>query len=176
MITYEECVQKYELLGLFVGQRDKEFVKEVIDACKEDEELLFAVRQYKTPYIFTNQRIVYIDYSLDEDPALADTHEVLYKDITRIETQDFLWVKAWNIYIGSSIALMIEPDVNKTKFREFDVRFQKRWQEVKQENSKPIMITSVSNADEIKKFKELCDAGIITQEEFEKKKKQLLGE
>lgn len=32
-----------------------------------------------------------------------------------------------------------------------------------------------SNADEIKQFKELLDSGIITQEEFDAKKKQLLG-
>lgn len=31
------------------------------------------------------------------------------------------------------------------------------------------------NADEIVKFKELLDNGVITQEEFEAKKKQLLG-
>ena len=34
---------------------------------------------------------------------------------------------------------------------------------------------SISAADEIKKFKELLDAGIITQEEFDTKKRQLLG-
>ena len=34
---------------------------------------------------------------------------------------------------------------------------------------------SISNADELRKFKELLDAGIITQEEFEAKKKHLLG-
>ena len=34
---------------------------------------------------------------------------------------------------------------------------------------------SQSNADELKKFKELFDAGIITQEEFDAKKNQLLG-
>ena len=32
-----------------------------------------------------------------------------------------------------------------------------------------------SNADELKKFKDLLDAGVITQEEFDAKKKQLLG-
>ena len=32
-----------------------------------------------------------------------------------------------------------------------------------------------SNADELKKYKELLDSGIITQEEFDGKKKQLLG-
>ena len=35
--------------------------------------------------------------------------------------------------------------------------------------------TTQSNADELKKYKDLLDAGIITQEEFAAKKKQLLG-
>lgn len=35
-------------------------------------------------------------------------------------------------------------------------------------------IISTSNADELKKYMELLDSGIITQEEFEQKKKQLL--
>ena len=35
--------------------------------------------------------------------------------------------------------------------------------------------TSISSADEIRKFKQLLDDGIITQEEFNVKKKQLLG-
>lgn len=38
-----------------------------------------------------------------------------------------------------------------------------------------IAATSISSADEILKFKNLLDQGIITQEEFEAKKKQLLG-
>ncbi|QCR33100.1 DUF4429 domain-containing protein [Lysinibacillus sp. SGAir0095] len=36
-------------------------------------------------------------------------------------------------------------------------------------------IAQVSAADELKKFKELLDEGILTKEEFEAKKKQLLG-
>lgn len=35
--------------------------------------------------------------------------------------------------------------------------------------------SNVSAADELIKFKELMDAGVITQEEFAAKKKQLLG-
>jgi len=35
--------------------------------------------------------------------------------------------------------------------------------------------TTSSAADEIRKYKQLADEGIITQEEFEEKKKQLLG-
>ena len=35
-------------------------------------------------------------------------------------------------------------------------------------------VQAISSADELKKFKELLDMGIITQEEFDAKKKQLL--
>ena len=38
-----------------------------------------------------------------------------------------------------------------------------------------IINTPISNADELKKYKELLDSGVITQEEFDAKKKQLLG-
>lgn len=34
---------------------------------------------------------------------------------------------------------------------------------------------TASSADELMKFKELLDSGVITQEEFDVKKKQLLG-
>jgi hypothetical protein len=42
-----------------------------------------------------------------------------------------------------------------------------------QNNGAPQSVSSA--ADEIKKFKELLDMGVITQEEFDAKKKQLLG-
>lgn len=45
--------------------------------------------------------------------------------------------------------------------------------EVPQANTTPV--PAISAADELKKFKELLDMGIITQEEFDAKKKQLLG-
>lgn len=45
---------------------------------------------------------------------------------------------------------------------------------VKQNNSQNVF-NSIDPADEIAKFKKLLDAGAITQEEFEAKKKQLLG-
>lgn len=37
------------------------------------------------------------------------------------------------------------------------------------------VVQQLSPAEELKKFKELLDEGIITQEEFDKKKKELLG-
>ena len=40
---------------------------------------------------------------------------------------------------------------------------------------KTTVITSISNAEELKIYKELLDTGVITKEEFDAKKKQLLG-
>ena len=42
-------------------------------------------------------------------------------------------------------------------------------------NPTQTVINATSAADELKKFKDLLDAGIITQEEFDAKKKELLG-
>lgn len=47
-------------------------------------------------------------------------------------------------------------------------------QDIRQEKKEVVKVSS-SNADELKKYKELLDTGVITQEEFDAKKKQLLG-
>ena len=51
----------------------------------------------------------------------------------------------------------------------------KNTQSLQYENQKKLSNNATSSADEIAKFKKLLDDGIITQEEFEAKKKQLLG-
>ena len=43
------------------------------------------------------------------------------------------------------------------------------------ENDNKESVIQTAGADELKKFKELLDSGVITQEEFDAKKKQLLG-
>lgn len=48
-------------------------------------------------------------------------------------------------------------------------------EELQQFKNKNLGTPAVSAADELKKFKDLLDSGVITQEEFDQKKKQLLG-
>lgn len=43
------------------------------------------------------------------------------------------------------------------------------------EPKKPELSSTYSGADELKKYKELLDMGVITQEEFNQKKRELLG-
>ena len=45
----------------------------------------------------------------------------------------------------------------------------------RQEETKTTFKAPESSTDELKKLKDLLDSGIITQEEFDAKKKQLLG-
>lgn len=55
-------------------------------------------------------------------------------------------------------------------------KMQTLFMQLKEQASKPPVAPSASSpADEILKFKELLDMGAITQEEFDAKKKQLLG-
>lgn len=43
------------------------------------------------------------------------------------------------------------------------------------ETAAPVVTVNTSDAEELKKYKELLDMGVITQDEFDAKKKQLLG-
>ncbi len=47
--------------------------------------------------------------------------------------------------------------------------------DISEEEFKQAQGGSDSSADELKKYKDLLDSGVITQEEFDEKKKQLLG-
>lgn len=75
-------------------------------------------------------------------------------------------VKTFDILVTGNRDIMkqIQDTIEKT------VHKYKNPSNDKQEDAK-----TLSDADEIKKYKNLLDEGIITQEEFEAKKKQLLG-
>lgn len=68
-------------------------------------------------------------------------------------------------------------DENSLMFKKADndkaIKIKETIEELKQREVTPK--TNFSGADEIKKFKELFDDGIITEEEFSKKRKQILG-
>lgn len=63
------------------------------------------------------------------------------------------------------------PKCNSTNIKELT---EEEFINIQTKNNTPAA-PALSSADELKKFKELLDMGIITQEEFDSKKKQLLG-
>ena len=80
----------------------------------------------------------------------------------------------------NAIALNVSRDPNALILRAFNKEVPKKSEEInnyileKIQKQKTSNTNNISSADEIMKFKELLDQGIITQEEFEKKKKELL--
>ena len=76
-----------------------------------------------------------------------------------------------NASLNSMIDYTKCPNCNSKDIRALT---EEEWEKEKTANSAP-QASPVSSADEILKFKSLLDSGIITQEEFDAKKKQLLG-
>ncbi len=69
------------------------------------------------------------------------------------------WFYGWMLFIVAIIHVQFIPDKNAP-----------------QEQSTASRIPAgQSSADELRKYKELYDQGVLTKEEFEEKKKQLLG-
>lgn len=89
-----------------------------------------------------------------------------------------------NISSGKKVISMTNPPLGFTNFLDKCIEIeeecnmfddiQKNLEQVQFDDIQQIQPT-LSGADEIRKYKNLLDEGIITQEEFEAKKKQLLG-
>ena len=75
--------------------------------------------------------------------------------------------------INDENSIPIQPSMVE-QAREIVEFIEKKKEEINASQSSTI-IQQTSAADELKKFKELLDSGIITQDEFDAKKKQLLG-
>ena len=65
--------------------------------------------------------------------------------------------------------------ISNDRMRDVAAYIRERISEAKKAKNAPSVVQQISAADELKKFKELLDMGILTQEEFDAKKKQLLG-
>ena len=94
--------------------------------------------------------------------------------IDKISAVAFSWPKAISIATSSGKITFAEI-INRDEIYEcinnllIERQNKTNIQEIKQE------ISQTSDAEELKKYKDLLNEGIITQEEFEAKKKQILG-
>ncbi len=107
--------------------------------------------QYREP---TNNALGFIQFAYPGSPERNGNFEAILKDENAIP------IRNGDATLAKEIVEYIE---------------QKRIELKNAEKNAPVtVIASTSSADELKKFKELLDLGIITQEEFDAKKKQLL--
>ena len=120
--------------------------------------------------VITNQRVVFATSTLGD----SDTVSIYLEDIKSVDSSGNNLTGAVLRIQGPSTALSI--DANKKTLTPVRDKIDEAIYLTKRENSFPTtIIQEASAADEILKYKHLFDEGIITQEEFEAKKKQLLG-
>lgn len=94
------------------------------------------------------------------------TVQFLLKDIKSVETTKTQGLKITGAGIKYDIHLIENAEEMKNILMDMLAKVQ---------HEQPVVAVVGSSANDIKEYKELLDAGIITQEEFDKKKKQLLG-
>lgn len=113
--------------------------------------------------------------------AYTGTKEFYYSDLTSVK------YVAPTMFMNGFLAVEFPGSENVETTFWFDrkkkhivAEFEKAYEYIKKrigfyKTQKNAVVVQASSADEIKKYKELLDQGIITQEEFDAKKKQLLG-
>lgn len=91
----------------------------------------------------------------------------------QLETASGLMNRKANNFFNENSFTFDTTKVTNEKMREVAEYIKQRVDHYKRQKSAPAAAPSA--ADEILKFKGLLDSGVITQEEFDAKKKQLLG-
>lgn len=147
---------------------------EVVANLDADEDILFCLPYNFTSCVaFTNKRII--------DAAKMTgffqtniTNTYSYESVNSVQG----FVNYLVIKITGEADHMYAPLKGREQVAIAVKRINEAIAEYKKKSSAPaatVVVNSTSAADELKKFKELLDCGIISQEEFDAKKKQLLG-
>ena len=175
---------------------EKEFTKSIaktfeyiLPKVNDTEEILFAFNVPisvgpivgNTGVIITNKKMIYgrsssgfLSQGGMKIVDITDINDISFHDVDAL--QRFLIADSYKINIDT-----IREEVvmnfgciksNRQKVEEVATKLTDILFELKNKKNAP---AAVSVADEMLKFKQLLDMGIITQEEFEKKKRELLG-
>ena len=124
--------------------------------------------------VATDRRLIFIDKGL----IGLTVEDFYFEDISSIETHQGWMLGSLNIYARGNKERI--DNVYKDVVRPFADFLRNKLaiaKQLKQEqqNSPVVVQSNVSVADELKKFAELRDLGVITDEEFEAQKSKLLG-
>ena len=113
--------------------------------------------------VITNKRVIFCNSAL----GLRQTKEILLPNIQSVDSRDVSFLGVGKLRIKG----ITETFMMDVAGKETIEQAKKAIYDCKEEKNK---VNQISNADEIMKFKQLLDEGIITQEEFERKKQELL--
>lgn len=121
---------------------------------------------------------------------LNGNKEFYYKDITSVQfknlgiTTGYLQIEYPGSHSGNNLvsenSFTFSASIGTEKYKRLKAEMPKIYEDVRKrvneaKKLQPVGVQQISTADELKKFKDLLDNGVITQAEFDEKKKQLLG-
>lgn len=178
---YNYCKQN----GYGSGWNEKWGVKhfQVIEKSLMDKEevlmTFIGLHNYESPtkhdnyfaYAITNKRIIMAQKNMIAGENLQTVYLDNINDIT------FKSGVLFGVMTIDTIKETFNVGLNKESAQKINAKVHEVLDQLRNANSQssqPVQ-AGISVADEIKKFKELLDAGTISPEEFEAKKKQLLG-
>lgn len=139
---------------------------------KNQNQLFGGAMQFKNVLngvvVITDKRVIFCNSTL----GTINQKQIMVKDINSIDEHISGLTKTGELRINGITESFIIKIFKKGLGEEIKKAINKA--ENMKEDNKSIN-TIISNADEIRKYKQLYDDGIITQEEFEKKKNELLN-
>lgn len=174
-MDHNKVLARFKEVGVTDTFGTKKEVKELPMVLQNDETIMYATSGFTDGNTWlitcTNKRLLFLDKGMIFGLKQV---EIPIDKINSIAHKRGLILGELMIYHGSS--QMTIKNINKETLspmvNAINTEIEKQKTEV---NISPIQTNTTSVADEILKFKELLDADIITQEEYEMKRKELLG-
>ncbi|HHE7005714.1 TPA: PH domain-containing protein [Staphylococcus aureus] len=166
--------QRFNEIGVEDLFGTKKEVKELPMILKDNENIMYVTSGlYNNTYLIvcTDLRLLFLDKGMIYGLKF---HEFPFEKINSVSYKKGLLFGEIIIHHGSS-SITIGSITKNTVSRMAETiqeQISIRESSMKPSNSEK---TSFSVADELIKYKELLDAGVLSQEEFDKKKQQLLG-
>ena len=177
-----EFAERYKPDRLFTENPNKVSFETIVENLNENEDILFAF--VASAGSVSNYAVCHIGVAISKDRLL-----VVYKPNSPLSLLMGANCKTYNLKEvnsvgpeGVSINISIRAEGNivlgnwsPEKRNLISNEIRKIVDASQSAKEGGTIINSVSPAEELKKFKDLLDSGVISQEEFDAKKKQLLG-
>lgn len=156
-------------------------LQEIVQVLNADENVVFICATsdfisgaftYKNGAVaVTNERIIYSvkeNRMFFKNPVTKSISLEFVSDVRKSHTKPYPFGNIWIDTLNDKFNFCAPME-------QLDEMYNKILAAIKKSGEKDVNANNLSSADEIKKFKDLLDSGVITQEEFNAKKKQLLG-
>lgn len=174
-MTYDEIMKRLKELGTVDLFGTKKEVKELPNVMYDGETLEYLMSGFLDGSTWlitcTNKRVLFLDKGMFFG---CKQLEIPLEKINSIEAKKGLFLGSIAIWDGASV--MKIDQVQKKALQPFVTAVNTAREGCKKQFSSPSVVPVENDyIDQLEKLAELKEKGIITQEEFETKKKQILG-